>query len=42
MSKVTAKRTAKIPPCRIEKDLIREIGALLEKEELCKGRSITV
>jgi len=38
MSKVTAKRTVKIPPCRIEKDLIREIGELLEKEELCKGR----
>lgn len=34
--KITEKRTVAIPPCRIEKALIREIGELLEKDDLCK------
>jgi len=38
MSKIIEKRTVKIPPVRVDKMLIREIGKLLESEELCKDR----
>ena len=38
MSKVVEKRTVKIPPCQISKDLIRKIGKLLESEKKLGGR----
>lgn len=32
MSRITEKRVFKIPPCQVDKDLIRKIGEFLEKE----------
>lgn len=38
LSEIVEKRSVKIPPCKIEKDLIREIGELLESQEPCENR----
>jgi hypothetical protein len=38
MSKITAKRTKKIPPCTIDKNLIKKVGTLLENDKSCNGR----
>jgi hypothetical protein len=36
MSKITEKRSFNIPPCLVDKDLVKKVGELLEKEyELC-------
>lgn len=37
MSEITEKRTIKIPPCIVDKELIQEIGGLLQSEELCRN-----
>ena len=38
MSRIVEKRTVKVSPCRVEKELIRKIGELLENEESCEKR----
>lgn len=36
MSRIVEKRIFKLPPCRVEKDLVSEIGQILESDRLAK------
>lgn len=42
MSKIIEKRTVNIPPCEVKKDLVKEIGELIEKEKLYERLSYSL